>query len=71
MDNHNRRAAQGVGKPVRAVGWSKVSDYCITNGTHNICRVFINGVERFEVWQLNPRRMVSWHATAAAAKGAV
>lgn len=30
--------------------WTKVSDYCITNGIHNICRVVLKGEDTFEVW---------------------
>ena len=44
-----------MAKPVRIVGWKKVSDYCITNGTHTVCKVVCRGVERFEAWDVTAR----------------
>jgi hypothetical protein len=50
--------------------WRKVSNYAITNGTHNICRVVVNGRESFELWQRqgNGWVFVSRHATADGAR---
>jgi hypothetical protein len=46
--------------------------YAITNGTHNICRVVVNGRESFELWQRqnNGWVFVSRHATADEARAA-
>ena len=52
--------------------WRKVSDYCITNGTHNVCKVVRGGVERFEVWLVTarPHKRLGSYRTADEAREA-
>ena len=35
--------------------WKKISDYCMTNGTHNICKVFVKGKWTYELWKSGER----------------
>lgn len=42
-----------------ATSWRRVSDYCITNGTQNICRVVVNGEEVFEVWDATTKQCLA------------
>lgn len=30
--------------------WKKIDNYCMTNGTYNICKVTVNGKLTYELW---------------------
>lgn len=66
------RSIEGYGeiRRMEVAAWEKVSDYCITNGRHNVCRVFIGGAEWYERWRVNrrPHRLEGRFVTAEEAK---
>lgn len=37
--------------------WKKLSNYCMTNGTHNICKIIIGGVVTYELWKAGGERL--------------
>lgn len=76
MDDDNGSAAAGVGESVCADGgaltWRRVSSYCITSGEFNICKIFVGGEPRYELWDLTvkPHRFISVHGSEEDAKRA-